>query len=108
MLYCVYGHMYIHIVLYIDIKVYGYVYSSNPTFLPPDPPPKAPPPQSPTLPHMAPGTVNPHRAYSSVVRTRMNTHSIVMVGEVDCCDYVSIYVIMTIVLACCCALEFNL
>ena len=82
-------------------------------FSPPDPPPKAPPPQSPTLPHMAPGTVNPHRAYSSVVRTRMNTHSIVMVGEVDCCDYVSIYVIimMTIfwcLLACCCGLEFNL
>jgi RAT1-interacting protein len=52
-----------------------------------DPPPKAPLPQSPTLPRMVPGTVNPHRAYSSVVRTRMNTHSIVMVGEVDCCDY---------------------
>lgn len=52
-----------------------------------DPPPKALP-QSPTLPPAAPGTVNPHRAYSSVVRTRMNSHSIVMVGEVDCCDHV--------------------
>lgn len=53
-----------------------------------DPPPKAVP-QSPTLPPAAPGTVNPHKAYSSVVRTRMNTHSIVMVGEVDCFDHVS-------------------
>jgi RAT1-interacting protein len=52
-----------------------------------DPPAKVGP-QSPTVPQqLAPGTVNPHRAFSSVVRTRMNSHSIVMVGEVDCCEH---------------------
>ena len=36
-----------------------------------------------------PGTVNCHKAFCTVVRTRMDTHSIIMVGEVDCYDHVS-------------------
>lgn len=63
---------------------------NNVCFPSPDPPSKAIP-QSPRL---APGTVNPHRAFSSVVRTRMNSHSIVMVGEVDCYDHVRTGVVM--------------
>ena len=72
--------------------------------LPLDPPPKAAVPQSPSLPSVAPGTVNPHKAFCSVVRTRMNTHSVVMVGEVDCCDHVSlaIFISTLVLLEFCC------
>ena len=35
------------------------------------------------------GTVNPLEAFCTIVRTRLNTHSIVMAGEVDCLDPVS-------------------
>ncbi len=37
------------------------------------------------------GTVNPLESFCSVVRTRLSNHSLVMVGEVDCCEHVSSY-----------------
>ena len=33
--------------------------------------------------------VNPNIQFATVARTRINTHSIVMGAEVDCCDHVS-------------------
>ena len=33
--------------------------------------------------------VNPNLEFVTVARTRINTHSIVMGAEVDCCDHVS-------------------
>jgi RAT1-interacting protein len=37
------------------------------------------------------GTVNSLEAFCTVVRTRLNTHSIVMAGEVDCIDQASYF-----------------
>ena len=37
----------------------------------------------------APGTVSATTAFCSVVRTRLSSHSVVMAGEVDCCDHMS-------------------
>lgn len=35
------------------------------------------------------GGINPNESFCTVVRTRLNTHSLVMAGEVDCVDHVS-------------------
>ena len=50
-------------------------------------------PGTPSSPSPRMGTVNSQRAFCTVVRTRMNTHSIVMAAEVDCCDSVSVVAI---------------
>ena len=57
-----------------------------------DPPPPMKPsplPSNPSTPVTKPGTINPNRGYCTVVRTRMNTHSLVMAAEVDAVDHVS-------------------
>ena len=46
-------------------------------------------PGTPFTPSPQTGTVNSNRAFCTIVRTRMNMHSIVMAAEVDCCDHVS-------------------
>ncbi len=48
----------------------------------------SPLPSNPSTPVTKPGTVNPNRGFCTVVRTRMNTHSLVMAAEVDAADHV--------------------